>query len=152
MASWRESIGRMAQNAVAKSKEMAEITRLNIEISNLEQRVKENYIQLGEYILSHPELVAAEEETVAQIRQAVGELREKIALAQQTILDIRSINICPSCGAEVNRASKFCDKCGAAVDCSVPEPQESGKLCPNCGAGVDDDALFCGSCGARLGE
>lgn len=151
MASWGEKMGRMAQNAVAKSKEMAEITRLNVEISNLEQSLRDNYIQLGQYVLSHPDLIAAEDETVVQIRQSVTDLQAKVEQDRQTICDLRNVNICSNCGAEVSRSSKFCDKCGTAMDRPVlTNRQEENHVCPSCGAEVENGAAFCGSCGAKL--
>ena len=60
MAGWKESVGRFAQSAVSKSKEMAEITRLNMEISNQEQRLRELQGKLGQFVCEHPELVPAE--------------------------------------------------------------------------------------------
>ena len=57
MASWKESMNRMAQSAVAKSKEMAEITRLNLDINNCEQRIREVYITMGQYVLENEHLM-----------------------------------------------------------------------------------------------
>lgn len=150
MASWKENMSRMAQNAMVKSKEMAEITRLNVEISNLDQKLRENYSKLGEYVIDNPALLAgSEDETITQICQAVAEIKEKMAQCQQQILDIRNVNICPNCGAEVNRTSKFCDRCGTEMDRSVLQ-QSAQPVCPGCGEPVDADAVFCGNCGAKL--
>lgn len=150
MASWKENMSRMAQNAMAKSKEMAEITRLNMEISNLEQKLRENYIKLGEYVIGNPAILAGvEDETITQICQTVAEIKEKLAQDQQQILDIRNVNICSNCGAEVSRTSKFCDRCGTAMDRSVLE-QSAQPVCPNCGEIIDANAAFCGNCGTKL--
>lgn len=150
MASWKENVSRMAQNAMVKSKEMAEITRLNVEISNLEQKLRENYSKLGKYVIDNPALlVGSEDETVTQICQAVAEVKEKLAQGQQQILDIRNVNICSNCGAEVNRTSKFCDRCGTAMD-RLALQQSEQFVCPGCGEPIDSDAVFCGNCGAKL--
>lgn len=150
MASWKENMSRMAQSAVAKSKEMAEITRLNMEISNLEQKLRENYSKLGEYIIDNPALLAGgDDAVVVQICQAVAEIREKLEQDRQQILDIRNVNVCTNCGAEVSRASKFCDRCGTVMDRSALQ-QSARPVCPECGAEIDDEAAFCGNCGAKL--
>ena len=39
VANWKESISRMAQSAVAKSKEVAEVTRLNMELSEAKREI-----------------------------------------------------------------------------------------------------------------
>lgn len=152
MASWKESMSRMAQNAVMKSKEMAEITRLNVEISNTEQKVREIYVQLGEYLTQHPELLPLQDETVQGFHKSLLEAQESLAAAKQALLDVKNINICPGCGAEVSRSSKFCDRCGTAIDHSILENANKECTCPQCGAPVEASSLFCGNCGAKLGE
>lgn len=169
MATWRESVSRMAQNAVAKSKEMAEVTRLNVEIGSLQQRVREQCGRLGEYLMAHPELLPEGDETIRQILQAAAECQAKIAQDNQLILEIRNINLCPRCGAEVSRASRFCDKCGAVLERPViaapgqevpaqPEQVPTApaepvqRFCAQCGSPVEEGALFCGECGARQDE
>ncbi len=176
VANWKESIRRMAQSGVAKSKEVAEVTRLNMELSGHQQKLREQHSRLGEYLLAHPELLPGEDETVSQIQQAAAECRENIARCNQQIMDIRSLNLCPRCGAEVSRASRFCDKCGmelerpalnspavpaeaSAQEEAVPpaEAEEAPEpsapaFCPQCGAQAEAGTLFCGECGARLEE
>ena len=168
-------MSRMAQNAVAKSKEVAEVTRLNVEIGSLQQRVREQCGRLGEYLMAHPELLPEGDETIRQILQAAAECQAKIAQDNQQILEIRNINLCPRCGAEVSRASRFCDKCGAVLERPViavpgqevpaqpepaaqPEPVQAAsaepvqRFCAQCGSPVEEGALFCGECGARQDE
>ena len=48
MAKWGEKFSRATQAAISKSKEMAEVTRLNVEISTYTQNMKELYTQVGE--------------------------------------------------------------------------------------------------------
>ncbi len=150
MAFWKENVGRMAHNAVAKSKEMAEITRLNLEISSQEQKIKELYTSAGEYLLNNPQLVDAQDETFLQKRESLAQLQEKIEQSRQALLDVRGISLCPGCGAEVNRSSRFCDRCGAEMPCVPVENEQAKPACPGCGAEVDGGAAFCPACGAKL--
>lgn len=150
MASWKENMSRFAQSAVMKSKEMAEVTRLNVEISNTEQKMCELYRQLGEYLVQHPELLPTADETVQGLHTSLLELQEKLETVKQTLLDVKNTNICPSCGAEVSRSSKFCDRCGTAMGRSDLENTEKGAFCPQCGAQVEASALFCENCGAKI--
>ena len=50
------------------------------------------------------------------------------------------VRVCPSCGAENDKDSAFCKKCGAPLV----------KKCPSCGADLDADAEFCDKCGTKL--
>lgn len=150
MAGWKESMSRFAQSAVSKSKEMAEVTRLNMEISNLEQRIRERQQTLGAYLLEHPEMLPHDDATVDNILRDVSLARENIARDQELVLEVRNINICPQCGAEVSRTSKFCNACGAPIDRSMLETPAAANLCPQCGTPLENGAAFCGNCGAKL--
>ena len=150
MAGWKESVGRFAQNAVSKSKEMAEITRLNMEISNQEQRLRELYGQLGQYLVENPDLVPADRQDAQALLQDVAQVKAGIEASKATLLEVRNVNICPGCGAEVSRSSKFCPSCGAQMDRSVMERLNQAPVCPSCGAELEPGAAFCGNCGAKL--
>lgn len=150
MAGWKESVGRFAQNAVSKSKEMAEITRLNMEISNQEQRLRELYGQLGQYLVENPDLVPADRQDAQALLQEVAQVKAGIEASKATLLEVRNVNICPGCGAEVSRSSKFCPSCGAQMDRSVMERLSQAPVCPSCGAELEPGAAFCGNCGAKL--
>lgn len=152
MASWKESMGRMAQNAMTKSKEMVEINRLNREISTSKQKIKDLYTATGEYLMAHPELVDTADETFAANMEQLSQLEEKIEQTQQTLLEVQNINICPNCGAQVNRSSKFCDRCGTEMQriALSGNTAEVKPKCPNCGAEVEENSTFCGECGTKL--
>ena len=150
MAGWKESVGRFAQNAVSKSKEMAEITRLNMEISNQEQRLRELYGQLGQYLVENPDLVPADRQDAQALLQEVAQVKAGIEASKATLLEVRNVNICPGCGAVVSRISKFCPSCVAQMDRSVMERLSQAPVCPSCGAELEPGAAFCGNCGAKL--
>ena len=152
MADWKSSVSRFAQSAVSKSKEVAEITRINVEISNIEQKIKKIHQELGAYITAHPELIQAGDETTTDLLKKVAEYGSELSKQQQVLMDIRNVNICDACGAEVSRTSKFCGKCGAPMDRSVLETPEVTNTCPDCGSPLEEGMLFCANCGKKLGE
>lgn len=149
MANWKESFNKVTQSAISKSKEMAEVTRLNMEISAQTQKVKELYAQAGERVLEGG--LAADDSVIASLASQLAELRQGIQANQDKLNDVKNVNICPNCGAEVARTSKFCDKCGTEI-VREAEAQPAPAVCKACGAPIDKDALFCGACGARQDE
>lgn len=50
---------------------------------------------------------------------------------------------CSSCGADNDKKSKFCSRCGSPL---------SGITCSSCGTPVGPNQKFCPNCGARIGE
>lgn len=51
MASWREKLNQAAQNTISKSKEVAGVAKLNVEIGTLNQSLKNIYTEVGKYVL-----------------------------------------------------------------------------------------------------
>ena len=149
---WGDKLNQITKSAVSKSKEMAEITRLNIENSNSEQKIKELAAQIGTLVVD--EQLLPENAQVAEWAAQITALREAIAKNQETIQGIRNINICANCGAEVSRTSKFCDKCGSPMDRSVLEDSIASAIptCPQCGEQLEPGALYCGNCGAKFSD
>ncbi len=145
MAGWGEKFNKITQSAITKSKEMAEVTRLNMEISTQNQKMKELYAQTGEYVLNSG--VAGDDETVAGFAAQLETIRQAIMASQEKLNEVKNINICPNCGAEVTRTSKFCDKCGTEMQ--RPSLEAPVSVCKVCGNPIDKDALFCGTCGAK---
>lgn len=169
MASWKDSFSKFAQSAVSKSKEMAEVTRLNLDTNTQEQKIKDLYATMGEYVMERPELVSAEDETFAAGMVTLNELKEKIEQNRAALLALRNVALCPACGIEISRDNKFCPGCGAPVVLPqvVAEPEETAaqedtvevaaemeadKVCSACGAPVEANAVFCGECGAKVNE
>lgn len=147
---WGDKFNQLTKSAVSKSKEMAEITRLNMDISNNEQKLKELAVQVGMSVVDRKLLL--EDEQIAELAAQIETLRESIAKNQALIQEIRNINICANCGAEVSRTSKFCDKCGSPMDRSALETSAAGAVpvCPECGEQLEPGALFCTNCGTKL--
>ena len=58
---WGDKLNQITKSAVSKSKEVAEITRLNMEISSNEQKIKELAAQIG-MIVAEQQLLPENEE------------------------------------------------------------------------------------------
>lgn len=147
MAGWSEKFNKMTQSAISKSKEMAEVTKLNMEISTLMQNLKEVQIQVGAYVLENGLLT--EDEKIGEWAQKAASINVNIEANQVKVQDIRNINICSNCGAEVSRSSKFCDKCGNEMVRTALGTVTEGKVCKVCGAPVEEGSAFCGNCGTK---
>ena len=53
-------------------------------------------------------------------------------------------NLCPQCGAVVEKGIAFCPACGAKMS--------GKKLCKNCKAEVQPGEKFCKACGTKVDE
>lgn len=125
MASWSEKLNQMTQSAISKSKEVAGITKLNVENGTLNQNLKNIYTEVGRYVLEQGLLT--EDETVAEWASKAAALKADIEANEEKIRSLKNVNICPGCGAEVPKTSKFCSKCGTAIVIKTSEPVEEEK-------------------------
>ena len=88
--------------------------------------------------------------TQDEVRELISAYGE-IAQYQEQIKQIKGVEQCPSCGAEVAAGSAFCNACGARIVRSAPQSAPTGgRTCPQCHAAIGNDDLFCNVCGAKL--
>ncbi len=152
-AKWTDKVSAFTQNAVSKSKELAEITKLNLSISNAEENIRGLKTEIGSYVVQNNLLTDVPE--IQEIYAKLSTLQSSIDANRERINEIKNINICPNCGGEVSRNSKFCDHCGQQLQ--RPDPyappqseQPAQKVCPGCGQVLSVDAAFCSNCGMRF--
>ncbi|HBA46803.1 MAG TPA: hypothetical protein DCZ91_03185 [Lachnospiraceae bacterium] len=126
MASWSEKLNQMTQKTISKSKEMAGVAKLNLEISTLNQNIKNIQNEVGAYVLENGLLL--DDASVSEWAAKVASLKADIEANTEKIHDLKNVSICPGCGAEVAKTSKFCDKCGTAIVIKVSEPVEPDEV------------------------
>ena len=122
------------QTAAQKTKEIAEIAKLNSQISDEDKRIESNYSQIGKlYVTLHGENC---ESDFTEMISAIRESEKKIAEYRQQISDIKGIVKCEKCGAEVANGAAFCSACGAPmpvvapVEETVAEPSVAEEAAP----------------------
>lgn len=70
-----------------------------------------------------------------------GQMNGGMQGGSQTAAQKESFVICPKCGAEIKKGTKFCSECGASLIIQK-------KKCIKCGAEINADMKFCPECGA----
>lgn len=126
MADWSDKLNQMAQSAVSKSREVTELAKLNLEISNLNQKIREIHTRVGAYVLEKGLL--AGEETIAEWACKAADLKAEIEADQDRINELKGVVICPGCGEAVPNTSRFCAKCGTAMVRKASEPKEDEEV------------------------
>lgn len=176
---WGKKISNASQSAVQKTKDMAEVAKLNGQISDEEKKINNYYFQIGKlYMQLHRDDFGAEfAEMVTAVKQSEG----KILSYQKQIQDVKGIVRCEKCGSEVPNTAAFCNACGAPIAKQTPSapvvtnqappapavntqappaavvttqaPQNIKPVvkCSGCGAEVPDNMRFCTSCGTPVG-
>ena len=113
----------VANKAADRTKDAAELVKLNVAIAGEQKEIDKNYRAIGEWFVSEYE---------GEIPDAVREAVEAVNAGKARIAELE--------------ASK------PARDETAEEPEDAsaGKKCPICGA--ESDSKFCPQCGAPMGE
>ena len=83
---------------------------------------------------------------IATIAEAEARIRDY----KKQIQDIKGVQRCARCGAEVSNSAAFCSSCGAAMP-KIQAPVATDVVkCENCGAEVKKGMRFCTSCGKPM--
>ena len=141
------------QKTIKKTKEISDVVRLNALISQEENKIESLYNQIGKlYVSLHA--TDSEEEFIDMVRNAIES--DSIILAyRQQIQDLKGMQRCEICGAEISKDALFCNNCGNSIQKNAgqqTETVEDGAVCPNCGNIGKKDARFCTLCGQQLEE
>ena len=143
-----KSVTEASQKTIAKTKELADTSRLNSMISEQEKIITNQYFQIGKlYVSIHKENF---EEDFSGMIAAIADAEAKIRDYKKQIQDVKGVQRCEKCGAEVPNGAAFCSSCGATMPkIQVSEPTDYVK-CENCGTNVKKSMRFCTSCGKPM--
>lgn len=147
-----DNLGKKASEATAKAmqkaQEVSEISRINSLISEEEKKINATYYQIGKlYVSVHG---SDGEENFSGMVAAVLEGEKKTNDYRKQIQNIKGVQRCEKCGAEVSSGAAFCSSCGATmpkVQAAVPDDT---VRCESCGAAVKKGMRFCTACGKPM--
>lgn len=146
-----KKISQTGQSALQKTKELADVTRLNGLVSDEERRINNSYLQVGKlYVSLHSN------DFESDFSSMIGLIKEsemKIEDYKHQIQTIRGVKRCLSCGAEVAADAAFCNSCGTKTAVTVQAVVDENLIqCRNCNKMVKADMKFCVSCGSPISE
>lgn len=144
-----KKISETSQGVVQKTKDTAEVMRLNSAISDAEKKITAIYTKIGEIYCDNNADTA--EPAFAELVSAVKELKENINSYNEQINRLKGLIFCPNCNAALPPETIFCSTCGTRMPQEEAAPKADEKLCPSCGAPVKEGMAFCTTCGLKIG-
>lgn len=147
-----DNLGKKASEATAKAiqkaQELSETTKLNSFISDEEKKINHAYYQIGKLYMSLHR--GDGDEAFAGIIAGILEAEQRINAYRTQLQDIKGVQRCEKCGAEVARGAAFCSACGTPMPRAEIVVPEDCDRCENCGTMVKREMRFCTSCGKPM--
>lgn len=142
-----KKVSEATQTVAQKGRDLADITKLNIAISDEEKKIDELYKEIGKLFVERiGDSVDGEfADKVSSIKAA----QVKIAECKQQIKNIKGVMVCSKCGAELPADAVFCNACGEK---QANDAAEKTVVCEKCGATLPKEAVFCTSCGEKVNK
>ena len=113
----------VANKAADRTKDAAELVKLNMAIAGEQKEIDKNYRAIGEWFVSEYE---------GEIPDAVRKVVEAVNAGKSKIAELEA------------------SKPVREESCETGGEDSAGKKCPICGA--ESDSRFCHQCGAPMGE
>lgn len=136
------------RKTLQKTQEIAEITKLNSMISDEERRINQLYYQIGkQYAALHRNDC---EDVFYTSVMAIAGAETKIAEYKARVQEIKGVQRCEKCGAEVPRGAAYCNACGAAMPRQPQADLGDYIKCTNCGTAIKKGMRFCTNCGTPV--
>lgn len=138
-----KKITKTSQEAYSKTKDLADVMKLNSAISDNEKFLAKKYEALGQlyYFKNADKIVSEEYQTlfseISKILLDIDNYKEQIKI-------LKGVKKCTVCGADMPSGATFCTNCGAKV------VNTSIVVCNNCGKTIPAGAAFCTNCGAKV--
>jgi hypothetical protein len=116
-----------AKAAAKKSGSMVEVTRLNMNIGNEEDRIRKIYTEIGKIIYDEYSEGETIGDTLVEQCRSIDSINKNIEEMKQKILELRNVKACPGCSIELEMDMAFCYKCGRKQDIPI-----SSETCDKC--------------------
>lgn len=140
-----KKITNVGQETATKAKKITEISKLNSLVSEKEKEISNLFLEIGHsYYEKHKNDESADE----KVKQVI-KIYEEIDTYKKQIGELKGVEKCQNCGAEISNGAAFCNVCGAKISIASEQTEQEEK-CVQCGAKVGKADLFCNSCGAKI--
>ncbi len=145
-----DGLGKKVVDAGQKTKGMSDAVCINYLIMQEENKINNMYYKIGKlYASIHSN--DCEEEFLEMIN-TIAELEQNIWNYRDQIQNIKGVQCCEKCGADIPKGVLFCSSCGTPIPKTEIQVTDDHNKCPNCGNAVEKGVRFCIFCGNPMGQ
>ncbi len=119
--------------ASKKTCEVYEVSKLKLEIVNLNNEIKKLYEKLGSCIYSMVKADYENQDVVDSITEEIDDCKIRINYLQKKLGDMKNLIVCENCGTKNSIENFYCKNCGTRIKSEFSdEYEESQQQCDEC--------------------
>ena len=108
-----KKLTKVGEVTVQKTKEVADFTKTNAKILDVQNKLDKAYVEVGKkYLELHP---ANDDDDMKAVVDAVYALEDQLKELRKQLQDLKGVVKCEVCGCECGTEAAFCSKCGAEL-------------------------------------
>ena len=108
-----KTLTKVGEATVQKTKEVADFTKANAKILEIQNKLDKAYVEVGKkYLELHP---ANDEEDMKAVVEAVYTLEDQLKELKKQLQELKGTVKCDTCGSECDEQDAFCRKCGSEL-------------------------------------
>ena len=104
-----------AETAGKKAEKAVEISKLKFRVSQINSEIRKIYEKLGRAVYNMKKANYEDRGLVESVAEEIDELFAEKAAVERKIAFLKSMVVCPVCGAKNARTETFCGKCGSSL-------------------------------------
>lgn len=114
-----------ADKAVTKTGEVVEVSKLRLELSKQQGRLRALYQKLGSSVYSMKEKDYEDQDLIDHLCQEITESLKVQKNLKARIAGLKKMKVCPVCGSRNPMESVYCNQCGSRLKQEFQQQSES---------------------------
>ncbi|MBE6839548.1 MAG: hypothetical protein E7507_08450 [Ruminococcus sp.] len=115
MDSFIDGARRCIDSAAEKTGDFIEVSKLKLEKTQLESKVREQYQKLGKMCFDMSETGTDTTPYMNEVMDKIRELKKDIQWTEDRINSVKPQKTCASCGKKNSTENLYCQNCGAKL-------------------------------------